>query len=237
MTTSATASTVEMAGLTEVEAARRLAETGPNEVAARKPVPLHSRILAQLRDPLIMVLLGAVVLTLAIGDHPDAIVIALVIIVNTTVGVAQEIRADNAVAALSALSAPHARVRRDGTVRDLPAAAVVPGDVLLLGEGDVVAADAELAEASALLLDESMLTGESVPVDKDTGGTLSAGSVIVRGRCVATVTATGASSALGRIAALLDDRREPTPLQRRLSALGRVLAAVTLGLCVSSRSA
>ncbi|MFJ5708266.1 cation-translocating P-type ATPase [Streptomyces sp. NPDC093105] len=232
MTTRATASTVEMAGLTEVEAARRLAETGPNEVAARKPVPLHSRILAQLRDPLIMVLLGAVVLTLAIGDHPDAIVIALVIIVNTTVGVAQEIRADNAVAALSALSAPHARVRRDGTVRDLPAAAVVPGDVLLLGEGDIVAADAELAEASALLLDESMLTGESVPVDKDTGGTLSAGSVIVRGRGVATVTATGASSALGRIAALLDDRREPTPLQRRLSALGRVLAAVTLGLCV-----
>ncbi|WP_128978418.1 cation-translocating P-type ATPase [Streptomyces roseicoloratus] len=232
MTTSATASTGEVTGLTEVEAARRLARTGPNEVAAKKPVRLHSRILAQLRDPLIMVLLGAVALTLAIGDHPDAIVIALVIVVNTTVGVAQEIRADNAVAALSALSAPHARVRRDGSVRDLPAAEIVPGDVLLLGEGDIVAADAELAEASALLLDESMLTGESVPVDKDAGATLSAGTVVVRGRGVATVTATGAASALGRIAALLDDRREPTPLQRRLAALGRVLAAVTLALCV-----
>ncbi|MFD8828440.1 cation-transporting P-type ATPase, partial [Streptomyces sp. NPDC059605] len=92
------------AGLTEAEAARRLADTGPNEVAAGKPVRLHSRVLAQLRDPLIMVLIGAVVLTLAIGDHPDAIVIALVVVVNTTVGVAQEIRADNAVAALSALS-------------------------------------------------------------------------------------------------------------------------------------
>ncbi|GAA3388129.1 HAD-IC family P-type ATPase [Streptomyces roseoviridis] len=219
------------AGLTEAEAARRLAASGPNQVAATKPVRLPTRILAQLRDPLITVLLGAVVLTLAIGDHPDAIVIAVVVVVNTTVGVAQEIRADNAVAALSALSAPRARVRRDGAVRDAPAAEIVPGDVLLLGEGDIVAADAELVEASALLVDESMLTGESVPVDKDTGDTLSAGTVVARGRGVAVVTATGASSALGRIAALLDDHREPTPLQRRLAALGRVLAAVTLALC------
>ncbi|MEU3425024.1 cation-translocating P-type ATPase [Streptomyces gardneri] len=219
-------------GLTEAEAARRLADTGPNEVTARRPVRLHSRVLAQLTDPLIMVLLGAVVLTLAISDYPDAVVIGLVVLVNTTVGVAQEIRADNAVAALSALTAPHARVRRDGAVRDLPAAAIVPGDVLVVGEGDIVAADAELAEASAVLVDESMLTGESVPVDKDAGATLSAGTVVVRGRGVAVVTATGASSALGRIAALLDERREPTPLQRRLAALGRILAAVTLALCV-----
>ncbi|WP_225800954.1 cation-translocating P-type ATPase [Streptomyces sp. NK15101] len=222
----------ETVGLTQEEAARRFADTGPNEVTARKPVRLHTRVLAQLTDPLIMVLLGAVVLTLAIGDHPDAIVIGLVVLVNTTVGVAQEIRADNAVAALSALTAPHARVRRDGAVRDLPAAAVVPDDVLLVGEGDIVAADAELAEASAVLVDESMLTGESVPVDKDAGATLSAGTVVVRGRGVAVVTATGADSALGRIAALLDERREPTPLQRRLASLGRVLAAVTLALCV-----
>ncbi|MDV9186767.1 cation-translocating P-type ATPase [Streptomyces sp. SR27] len=228
----ALASVRETTGLTEAEATRRLADTGPNEVTARRPVRLHSRVLAQLTDPLIMVLLGAVVLTLAIGDHPDAIVIGLVVLVNTTVGVAQEIQADNAVAALSALTAPHARVRREGAVRDLPAAAIVPGDVLLLGEGDIVAADAELAEASAVLLDESMLTGESVPVDKDAGAALSAGTVVVRGRGVAMVTATGVSSALGRIAALLDERREPTPLQRRLAALGRVLAAVTLALCV-----
>ncbi|MFC8765430.1 cation-translocating P-type ATPase [Streptomyces sp. NPDC057193] len=222
----------ETAGLTQEEAARRLADTGPNEVTARRPVRLHKRVLAQLTDPLIMVLLGAVVLTLAIGDHPDAIVIGLVVLVNTTVGVAQEIRADNAVAALSALTAPHARVRRAGAVCDLPAASIVPGDVLVVGEGDIVAADAELAEASAVLVDESMLTGESVPVDKESGATLSAGTVVVRGRGVAIVTATGASSALGRIAALLDQRREPTPLQRRLAALGRILAAVTLALCV-----
>lgn len=108
----------------------------------------------------------------------------------------------------------------------------MPGDVLILGEGDIVAADAELAEASALLVDESMLTGESVSVDKDPGARLSAGTVVVRGRGVATVTATGADSALGRIAAQLGGKREPTPLQRRLGALGRVLAAVTLALCL-----
>ncbi|MFH8727323.1 cation-translocating P-type ATPase [Streptomyces termitum] len=220
------------AGLTGTEAARRLAADGPNEVAARRPVRLYGRVLAQLRDPLIMVLLGAVALTLAIRDHPDAIVIGLVVVVNTTVGVVQEVRADNAVAALSALSAPHARVRRDGTVRDVAAAEIVVGDVLVLGEGDVVAADALLVEASALLLDESMLTGESVPVDRDADDTLSAGTVVVRGRAVATVTATGPRSALGRIAALLDDRRGATPLQRRLAALGRVLATATLALCV-----
>ncbi|MEU3397113.1 cation-translocating P-type ATPase [Streptomyces filamentosus] len=219
-------------GLTPAEAARRLAADGPNEVAARRPVRLYSRVLAQLRDPLVTVLLGAVALTLAIGDHPDAIVIGLVVLVNTTVGVVQEIRADDAVAALSALSAPHARVRRDGTVRDVAAAEIVVGDVLVLGEGDVVAADALLAEASALLLDESMLTGESVPVDKDADDLLSAGTVVLRGRGGATVTATGPRSALGRIAALLDDRREATPLQHRLAALGRILAAVTLALCV-----
>ncbi|MEU3007208.1 HAD-IC family P-type ATPase [Streptomyces sp. NPDC006863] len=221
-----------MPGLAQAEAAHRLIEAGRNEVAARRTRSLPSRVLAQLGDPLMTVLIAAVALTLAIGDHADSVVIGLVIVVNTAVGVAQEIRADNAVAALSALSAPHARVRREGADHDVPAATVVPGDVLLLGEGDIIAADAVLDEAAALLVDESMLTGESVPVDKDTRTSLSAGTVVVRGRGVATVTATGGSSSLGRIAALLDDRRRPTPLQSRLASLGRVLATVTLVLCV-----
>ncbi|WP_406732565.1 cation-translocating P-type ATPase [Streptomyces sp. NBC_01794] len=225
-------------GLTEEDATRRLAEYGRNEVAARHTVRLHTRVVAQLRDPLIMVLLGAVALTVAIGDHADSVVIALVIVVNTTVGVIQEVRADNAVAALSAMSAPNARVLRGGSEREVPAAEVVPGDVLALGEGDIVPADALLTQASALLLDESMLTGESVPVDKDPrsgrpgAATLSAGTVVVRGRGIATVTDTGAASALGRIAALLEGRLEATPLQRRLAALGRVLAVATLALCL-----
>ncbi|MET9885642.1 cation-translocating P-type ATPase [Streptomyces sp. NPDC006430] len=229
----ALASVPARVGLTEAEAERRLAECGRNEVAPAKPVPIYARVLAQLRDPLIMVLLGAVVLTLVIGDHADAVVIGLVIVVNTTVGVAQEIRADHAVAALSAMSAPAARVLRDGAARELTSTLVVPGDVLLLGEGDIVAADAQLTEASALLVDESMLTGESVPVDKAADASLSAGTVVARGRGVATVTATGDASALGKIAALLEGGREPTPLQRRLASLGRILAVVTVGLCVA----
>ncbi|PBC75849.1 Ca2+-transporting ATPase [Streptomyces sp. TLI_235] len=225
-------------GLEDTEAARRLARHGPNEIQSAPRVPLWSRVAVQLRDPLIMVLLAAVALTLAIGDHPDAVVIALVIVVNTTVGVIQEIRADNAVAALSAMTAPTARVLRAGTERAVPSTAVVPGDVVLLGEGDIVPADAVLDQASALLVDESMLTGESVPVDKDTHSAHSdamhvqAGTVVVRGRAVATVTATGADSALGRIAALLHPRAEPTPLQRRLADLGKVLALVAVCLCV-----
>ncbi|MER6102953.1 cation-translocating P-type ATPase [Streptomyces sp. NPDC001832] len=222
----------EPRGLAGPEAERRLAEHGRNEVAKARGTPLHGRVLAQLRDPLIMVLLGAALLTVVIGDHPDAVVIGLVIVFNTTVGVAQEIRADHAVEALSVMSAPSARVLRDGTAREIAAAVVVPGDVLLLGEGDIVAADAKVLEASALLIDESMLTGESVPVDKDARSLLAAGTVVVRGRGVATVTATGADSALGRIAALLDGTREPTPLQQRLASLGRILAAATLGLCL-----
>ncbi|MGW5342717.1 HAD-IC family P-type ATPase [Streptomyces sp. HUAS TT3] len=219
-------------GLTQAEAEHRLVRYGRNEVPPPRPTPLYRRVLAQLRDPLIMVLIGAALLTIAIGDHPDAVVIGLVIVVNTTVGVAQEVRADRAVAALSALSAPHARVLRDGAAHEVAAALVVPGDTLLLGEGDIVAADADLSEASALLMDESMLTGESEAVDKAPGGTVSAGTVVVRGRGSATATATGSASALGRIAALLDGGHEPTPLQRRLASLGRILAAVTIALCV-----
>ncbi|MFE7490355.1 cation-translocating P-type ATPase [Kitasatospora sp. NPDC057541] len=230
-------------GLTGAEAAARLAGHGRNEVAADRRVPLRSRVAAQLRDPLITVLIAAVALTLAIGDHPDAVVIALVIVVNTTVGVVQEVRAESAVAALNRLSAPAARVVRDGEPHKVPSAEVVPGDVLALAEGDIVPADARILEAAALLLDESMLTGESLPVAKQLagaqpdGGTpadgeLWAGTVVLRGRALAVVTATGADSALGRIATLLRPRPEPTPLQRRLAGLGRVLAAVAVGLCV-----
>ncbi|NBM18780.1 HAD-IC family P-type ATPase, partial [Streptomyces sp. GC420] len=218
------------------EAAARLERYGPNQVGGVRRIPLWSRVVAQLRDPLIMVLLAALVLTLLIGDYADASVIGLVVVVNTTVGVAQEVRADHAVEALTAMSAPTARVVRDGTEQQLTAASVVPGDVLLLGEGDIVPADAILLESSAVLVDESAVTGESVPVEKDAAAGrdtgLRAGTVVVHGRAVAEVTATGADSTMGQIAALLNPKAEATPLQRRLAGLGRVLAVVTIGLCL-----
>ncbi|HSN07205.1 MAG TPA: cation-translocating P-type ATPase [Candidatus Angelobacter sp.] len=223
-------------GLTSAEAGRRLTRSGPNTIAQHGRISVRSSIGAQLRDPLILVLLAALVLTLVTGDWTDAAVIGLVVAVNTTVGVAQEVRADRAVTALAQLSAPTVRVRRDGTECSIAARDLVPGDVVLLGEGDVVPADCLVLEAVSLLVDESALTGESVAVGKSgahgelPGEPLSSGTVVVKGRCVAEVTGTGAESALGRIAALLDTRVQPTPLQRRLAGLGRVLAVVAVVL-------
>jgi P-type Ca2+ transporter type 2C len=195
-------------------------------------VRLWRRVAAQVRDPLVLVLLAAAVLTVATGDWTDASVIVLVIVVNTAVGVTQEVKAGQAIAALSRLTAPEARVLRDGEQRLIPAADVVAGDLLVRAEGDIVPADAQVVEAAALLVDEAALTGESVPVDKAAGDhadrpgdAISAGTVIARGRGRAVVTATGAASAMGRVAALMTPPSRLTPLQRRIAGVGRALAA------------
>ena len=213
-------------GLSAAEAAERLARFGPNELPRARRTPLWRMVADQVRDPLVMVLLVAAVLTLATGDLTDAGVIVLVIVVNTAAGVTQEVKAGQAIAALSELTAPDARVLRDGAQRTVPAAEVVPGDLLVLAEGDIVPADADVTDAAALLVDESALTGESVPADKAAGRhAVSAGTTVVRGRGQAVVTATGSASAMGRIAALMGGRQGLTPLQRRLAGVGRVLAA------------
>ena len=225
-------------GLSSSQAEARLAADGANVLPARHRVELWRRVLLQLRDPLVLVLLAAAVLTVATGDWADAAIIALVVVVNTTVGVAQEVKADRAITALSAMAAPEARVLRDGAQRLVPAADVVVGDLLVLAEGDIVPADAIVEESAALLVDEAALTGESVPVDKAAsdhperpGDVLSAGTVVVRGRGRAVVTATGPRSAMGRVAALMSTGPTLTPLQRRLAGVGRVLAGVAVVLC------
>ena len=271
-------------GLSSGEAAARLARDGGNELPPPRRTPLWWRVLTQLRDPLIVVLLAAAALTIATGDWTDTIVIALVIVVNTTVGVSEEVRADDAIAALTALTAPEARVVRDGLQRQIPAAEVVVGDLLVLAEGDIIPADATLVEAAALLVDEAALTGESVPVDKTAvtarpagppavpaagpppepaagpppepaagperltgpvggpagpvhaevehaGDVVSAGTVVVRGRGRAVVTATGTASSMGRVAALMAAPPGLTPLQRRLVGVGRALAVAAVALC------
>ncbi|HVB41942.1 MAG TPA: cation-transporting P-type ATPase [Streptosporangiaceae bacterium] len=237
--TAAQSSTSQLGGLTSAEAAARLASDGPNVLPVARPVRLWRRIVAQLGDPLILVLLVAAVLTTATGDWTDASVILLVIVVNTTVGVVQEVKASQAITALSALTAPEARVLRDGMHREVPAAEVVVGDVAVLAEGDIVPADGRLVHSAALRIDESALTGESVPVDKTTGsgpdtasaGKVSAGTVVVHGRGDAVVTATGAASAMGRVAALMTDRATQTPLQRRMAGMSRILAITAVVLC------
>jgi Ca2+-transporting ATPase len=224
-------------GLASAEAVARLARDGPNTLPAALGVPLWRRVAVQLRDPLMVVLLAAAGLTIATGDWTDAAVIALVIVVNTSVGVAQEVKADRAIAALSVLAAPEARVVRDGMQRLVPAAEVVVGDLLVLAEGDIVPADAVVVGAAALVVNEAALTGESVPVAKAAGGSdragdvVSGGTVVVRGRGRARVTATGAASAMGQVASLMTVGSGLTPLQRRLVGVGRVLAGAAVGLC------
>jgi Ca2+-transporting ATPase len=220
----------ERVGLTSGEAARRLSADGPNVVPPARRARLAERVLSQLRDPLVIVLLVAAVLTIATGDWTDAGVILLVVVVNTAAGVTQEVRADQAIAALGALRAPEARVVRDGRESGIASRDLVVGDLLVLTEGAIVPADAVVVDAAGLLVDEAALTGESEPVAKEPASPLAAGTAVVRGRCLAVVTATGPASAMGRIAALMDTAPAPTPLQRRLAELARVLALAAVAL-------
>ncbi|HVN12244.1 MAG TPA: HAD-IC family P-type ATPase, partial [Kineosporiaceae bacterium] len=233
-------------GLSESEAARRLAEVGRNDVPLEPPEPMWRSVLDQLRETMILVLLVALVLTLLTGDVADAAVIGLVVAVNATVGVVQQRRAIRDVAALRSLTAPTARVRRGGDLRTVPAVELVPGDILLVREGDLVAADARLLEAHGLEVDEAPLTGESVPSAKDPERVLEAdiavgdrvtmlhaGTTIVRGRGEAVVVGTGTRSQVGVLARLLATGEAPrTPLQRRLRRLGEQLSILTVIACV-----
>ncbi|WP_183098929.1 cation-translocating P-type ATPase [Nocardioides pelophilus] len=218
-------------GLTAEEAARRLEESGPNRAPRPRPRRLSSRIMTQLRDPMILLLMGALVVVVGLGDVTDAFIIAAVIVLNTTIGVVQEIRAANAIAALDRLSAPHAIVVRDGRMQRIASEEVVPGDLVRLEAGDVVPADGTLVEAFALQLDEAAMTGESVPVARGQADEVLSGTVVTTGRGFAEVQRTGADSGLGRIAtAVMSGVTRPTPLQRRLSGLSRQLVALTLAL-------
>ncbi len=222
---------VDHAGLSATEAAHRLAEHGPNTPPEAPPRGWARRVFDQLRDPMILLLLGAFVVTAVIGDWTDAAIIATVVVLNTSIGVFQEVRAEQAIAALGRMAAPHAHVFRDGRLLAVPASDVVPGDLLRLEAGDVVPADADLEEAFALQVDESAMTGESVPVARGTGEEVLAGTVLTKGRGVATVTRTGADSGLGKIAALIAGAGiRPTPLQRRLKRLSHVLVIAVLAL-------
>ena len=224
------------AGLSTAEAAAALARFGPNTIPEQRSHGVLWRVVRQLRDPMILLLLGAAALTIAQGDHADTTIIALVVLLNTTVGVVQELRAERSMLALRRMAAPHARVLRDGQYAVVSAEEVVPGDVLHLEAGDVVPADGDVVEAAQLQCDESPLTGESVPVDKEDGRSATpaevfAGTTVTRGRGLVLVRRTGASSALGRIAALVaGTRSRPTPLQRRLAALGAQLSMAVVVL-------
>ncbi|WP_431103639.1 cation-translocating P-type ATPase [Roseateles noduli] len=237
-------------GLTAVEALRRLQVDGTNELRAATPVPSWRRALAQFQEPLVYLLLVAIVIALIAwviegrsGWPTDAIVVAVVVLLNGTLGYAQEAKAKNAVAALSRLTAATSSVLRGGQATRVPSAALVCGDVLLLSEGDAVGADARLFRSMSLRIQEASLTGESEAVLKDIAtlpdraslgdriNMVYKGTAVVQGTGRAIVTATGMSTELGRIAHLLDaTASKPTPLQREVAQVGRMLGLAVLGI-------
>jgi len=230
-------------GLTGDEARRRLVASGANEIR-RAPRPSRAKmLLAQLGSPLIWLLLAAAAVSAVLGEIADAVAIAFIVIVNALVGFFQEHRAENALEALRTLTAPRARVRRDGRQAVIAAADVVPGDVLLLEAGDVVAADAHLLEANRLSTNEAALTGESAAVEKDPRPTAAdtplaerrdavfLATSVATGTGVAEVTATGMATELGRVANLLAGAEHTTtPLQQRLARVSKALLVLCLGI-------
>ena len=230
-------------GLSEGEAARRLAATGPNELARARPTSRLLLLARQLRSPLIWLLAGACVISGLLGEVADAVAIGTILLVNALVGFFQEARAERAVFAMRSLTAPRARVIRDVRSRVVLAAEVVPGDLLVLEAGEIVAADARVLAAHRLSVNEATLTGESVPSEKGptpvpAGARLAErsdhvfmGTAVATGTGRAEVFATGMATELGRIARLLATTgEEDTPLQKRLGRLSRTLLYLCLAI-------
>jgi len=226
-------------GLTDAEAAVRLAERGPNRLAEKAPRAAWRKFLDQFRNFLVIVLIGAAVLAGTVGDLKDAMVIAIVVLLNATLGFIQEHRAEAALAALKNMLAPVARVRRGVRPTLLPAEQLVPGDLLLLEAGDRIPADARVLSAHAAEVAEAALTGESHPVGKTPAAVpvqaalaerhsmVYMNTVVTRGRIEAMVCATGMQTEMGKLAGLLAETAESTtPLKVQLDALARRLAAI-----------
>ncbi|TFD19626.1 cation-translocating P-type ATPase [Cryobacterium sp. TMT4-10] len=239
-------------GLSTDEAARRLAADGPNALRTVRPVPGWRKILTQFQDPLIYLLLVATAVSIgawliegAAGLPVDAIVIAAIVILNAVLGFVQEARADNAVAALATMTAASSTVLRGGLLTTVPSTELVRGDLLVLGEGDSVGADARLTEATALRIAEASLTGESQSVTKDPR-TLPAAvglgdrlnmvfkaTAVSEGVGRAVVTGTGMDTEVGVIATMLDSTQaHPTPLQDEISHIGKLLSMVVIAIAL-----
>jgi Ca2+-transporting ATPase len=239
-------------GLRESEARARLQRDGRNELTLDKPPPPWKKFLAQFQDVLVILLLVATAISAMLWLFErqsalpyESIAIFTVVVLNAIIGYGQEVRAESAVAALRQMAAARAKVIRDGNRRDIPAAKIVTGDIILIEEGDTVPADARLVHAIALQTAEAALTGESLPVSKDVApvskdvgigdrtNMIFSGTAATYGRGKAVVTATGMDTQMGRIAGLLKDAdEEKTPLQEELDRVGKRLGVVVVGIAV-----
>ena len=242
-------------GLAVQEAQQRLEKFGPNKLAEGEKTPLWKRFFEQMADPMVIMLIIAAIISAVTGmaqgeaDFADVFIIMFVVILNSVLGVVQEYQAENALAALQEMSAAQSKVIRDGRQITVPSAEVVPGDIVVLEAGDAVPADCRIIESASLKIEESALTGESVPADKiakvlglpagtddvplgDRRNMCYMGSTVVYGRGVATVVATGMQTEMGKIAdAIAQAEDELTPLQIKLNELSGVLTKLVVGIC------
>lgn len=241
-------------GLISEQARRRSAETGKNKLAEGKKTPLILRFLSQFADPMIIILIAAAVISAITSvlqkEFPsDVIIIMFVVIVNAILGVYQESKAEKAIEALQKMAAATTKVLRDGKVCEIPSEDLTVGDVVLLEAGDAVPADGRIFESASLKIEESALTGESVPVNKfikaiglegqkdvplgDRKNMMYMGSTVVYGRGKAVITSIGMDTEMGKIAGALSSAKdEQTPLQKKLGQLSKILSFIVLGICV-----
>ena len=242
-------------GLTETEADERLRVYGANKLANKKKTPAILRFLKQLADPMIIILLVAAIVSLVLTvvnnadpanekeSFADVIIISVVVLLNATLGVVQEGKAEKALESLQSLTKSQCKIMRDGAVRHIENDNLVVGDIVLLEAGDRIPADCRILEAASCKAEESALTGESVPVDKFVGeidrsvtlgdrkNMLYMGSSVAYGRAKAVVCATGMSTEMGKIANILDSaKEEKTPLQRKMAQLSKILTFAVIGI-------
>ena len=224
----------DLKGLTTQEAKELLLRYGINNVESERPISFLNRFLSQFLNPLLYILLFALAVDLAAWltegatDWPtESIAIATILVLNGWLGAYQEFKADEAITKTKKLGATQALVLRDGKLQRVAGESVVPGDVLRIEAGDRIAADAEVVHSKSLSTDESLLTGESLPIEKQEGEEIPAGALVVRGMCYARVVRTGASSAIGKMAASLERiGQEQTPLEKQLRSFAQQIAIV-----------
>lgn len=232
-------------GLSTAAAKDRLLHYGPNELAAKKKKPAWLLLLGQFKDFMILILIAAAIVAGIAGDLTDTIIILLIVLVNAVFGFVQEYHAEKAIEALQKIAALQTQALRDGQPQMLPAAQLVPGDIVLLEAGNNIPADLRLLECYGLRVNESALTGESVPVEKITSPLAEAelqpgdqlnmcfkNTLVTNGRARAVVIATGMQTQIGRIATLLEQAAAVTPLQKRMADFGRKLSYLILFICL-----
>jgi len=232
-------------GLSEKEAIRKYEKHGPNSLSEKKKVSAFQILLEQFCDFMIIILLASTLVSVFMGEITEAVTIIAIVIINAVLGFIQEYRTERTMEALKGLSAPTARVVRDGSTVEIPAERIVPGDLIVLEAGDRVPADAFLIEAIGIQVDESLLTGESVPVEKkieayrikkhtsdDRTASVYMGTIVTGGRAKAIVSATGMDTEMGKIADMIQNiESEDTPLQKRLEHLGKFIVYGCLVIC------